>query len=345
MEQAVEELEKREKGKTVIDEELLKSELLTYVDFFDSYKFRNYLALSSKKDYEFYKNIYVQRVLGFDDNILKEMVSDNKFSMDELFSFRNAAERFGDAALLDQVVAKSHIFGDDAIRVEEQIVSNKQQIEKKSKFLADAKKKYDGKDEKDIEQLVYDARELDENMDFGFEEKVMRLYLQQTEKGVKKYNYRYDAWEHLTHSVLAQGRIEDAKAELKNYQDDRSLSLQDSMRFKKELLKFKNDFNEDQKTMQEDKIAALQQLVYEKKVETYSEHNQCADEAAGRLQLINNFKLPDDKNELQLFKLVYAYYNIGYFDEARKAAKVLQEKYPKGSLAPSIVNLVKYMPQ
>ncbi|MBI4930226.1 MAG: hypothetical protein HY841_05650 [Bacteroidetes bacterium] len=344
MEQAVAELEKREKGKAVIDEELMKTELEVYVDFFDSYKFKNALELSSKKDYEFYKNIYTQRVLGFGDELLKGMIADNKFSIEELFTFRNAAERFEDVVTLDKIAAKSKIFGDEAIRVEEEIISNKKGIEKQKKFVTEAKQKFADKNEKEIEQLARDGRELDESMDFSFEESVMRLYLKQNETAKSTY-YRYDAWKHLIISVLAQGKTEEAKAELKNFQNDKILYAQDSMRFKREFVSLKNDFNEKQKIMEEDKQNALQQLVYEKKVETYSDHNQYADEAATRLQLINNYNLPADKNELQLFKLVYAYYNIGYFDEARKTAKFLQDKYPKGSLAPSIESLMKYMPQ
>ena len=344
MEQAVDELEKREKGKAVIDEDLLKTELQVYVDFFENYKFKHLLELSSKKDYEFYKGIYKERVLGFGDEQLKAMVADNKFTMEELFSFRNAAERFDDAVLLDQIALKSKIFGDEAIRIEEEIISNKEQMQKQKEFLNEARKKCDSKEERDVEQLLRSTRELDESMDFVLEEKIMRLYLQQTAKSMKS-NYRYDAWEHLVFSLLGQARVADAKAELKNYQEDHLLASQDSMRFKKQILRFKTEFNEDLKITEEDESTGLQQLVYEKKAETYSEHNQYADEAAARLQLINNYNLPSDKNELQLFKLVYAYYNMGYFDEARKAAKVLQDKYPKGSFGTSVESLVKYMPQ
>jgi hypothetical protein len=298
----------------------------------------------SKKEYEFYKSIYVNRVLGFGDEHLKGMVTDNKFSIDELFTFRNAAERFQDAALLDQITAKAKIFGDESIRIEEAIASNKKDIEKKKEFLTEAKQKYSGKNEKDIAQLVRSARDLDESMDFDLVEKVMRLYLQQSEAS-KKTDNRDDAWEHLVLSELAQGRTEDAKTELKNYQKDPLLYAKDSLLLKKEVYSFKNKFNDALKLAEEDKSAAMQMMIYEKKAEIYSEHSQYADEAATRLHLVNDFNLPDDKNELQLFKLVYAYYNTGYFDEARKSAKVLQEKYPKGSFIQSAESLVKYMPQ
>lgn len=96
--------------------------------------------------------------------------------------------------------------------------------------------------------------------------------------------------------------------------------------------------------MQEYKSLSLQRMVYEKKAETFLEHHQYSDEAATRLDLLNNFKLPPDKSELQYFKLVYAYYNMGYFDEARQAAKVLNEKYSAGTYRESIEALVKYMP-
>ncbi len=344
MEQAVAELEKREKGKAVIDEELLKSELVVYVDYFNNYKFRNALDLMSKKEYEFYKSIYVNRVLGFGDEQLKGMITDNKFSMEELFIFRNAAERFQDAALLDQITAKSKIFGDESIRVEEEIASSKKDMERHKEFLTEAKQKFAGKNEKDIEQLVRSARELNECMVFDLVEKVMRLYLQQSEAS-KKTDNRDDAWEHLILSEIAQGSTEDAKTELKNYQKDPVLYAKDSLLLKKEVYSFKNKFNDALKLAEEDKSAAMQMMIYEKKAEIYSEHNQYADEAATRLELVNNFNLPPDKSELQYFKLVYAYYNTGYFDEARKTAKVLQDKYPKGSFSQSVESLVKYMPQ
>lgn len=344
MEQAVAELDKREKGKIVIDTELMKTELAVYVDFFEGYRFRKVMELISPKEYEFYKTIYTQRVLGFGDDMLKEMIADNKFSLDDLFSFKSAAERFEDVALLDKMAAKARVFGDEAVRIEDQIISVKKKMEQQKEFLTEARQKFEGKNEKDIESLVRSARDLDESPEFAFEEKVMRLYLLQTEKSVKS-GYRHDAWEHLIESILAQARIEDAKAELKNYQADKMLFALDSMRFKRELLNFKNEFNEKLKTAEEDKGVALQLLVYEKKADAYADHSQWADEAATRLQLINNYRLPADKEELQIYKLVIAYQNIGYFDEARKAAKNLQDKYPKGSFTQAIESFVKYMPQ
>lgn len=344
MEQSVAELEKREKGKGVIDKELMKTELEVYVDYFNNYRFRNSLELMSQKEYEFFENLYSARVLDFNDDMLKEMVSENKFSIDELFAFRKAAERFKDIALLDKMGARSKIFGDEALRTEEQIISGKKNIEKQMIFLAEAKKKYSSEEEKGMEQLVRNARELDESMDFIFEEQVMRLYLRQSE-ATKKSAYRQEAWEHLVFSLLAQGKPAEAKTEMLNLQNDPLLNSSDTIRFKKDLYRFRNDFNEKLKLKEEDKSAYLQMIVYEKKAETYGEHSQFAGEAATRMELVNNFSLPADKHELQLYKLLHAYYNIGYFDDSRKTAKILKEKYPSGSYSQAIDGFVKYMPQ
>lgn len=223
MEQSIAELEKREKGKVIIEEKLSIAEMVVYVDYFDNYKFKKELEMMSTKEYDFYKDIFSNRLLDAGDEMLKKMIAEKHFNASELFEFRNAAVRFHDIALLEKISARAAILGDDALRMEETIINNKKEVFERKEFINAAKQKFSGRNEKDIEYLVRDARKLNENMDFVFVEKLMRLYLRQSEEG-KKTSYRHDAWEHLIFSILAQGRIEDAKAELINYQGDPLLS-------------------------------------------------------------------------------------------------------------------------
>jgi hypothetical protein len=40
-----------------------------------------------------------------------------------------------------------------------------------------------------------------------------------------------------------------------------------------------------------------------------------------------------------------SYYNLGYFDNVKKTAAILKEKYPAGSYTESVSSIVSYLPQ
>ncbi|MBI3518131.1 MAG: hypothetical protein HY062_02070 [Bacteroidetes bacterium] len=85
--------------------------------------------------------------------------------------------------------------------------------------------------------------------------------------------------------------------------------------------------------------------VLENYAKIYNENHQYADEVYTRNQLLDLFKLDSDKEQLQLYLLTMSYYNLGYFDNVKKTAGILKEKYPSGSYTESISSIVSYLPQ
>ena len=56
-------------------------------------------------------------------------------------------------------------------------------------------------------------------------------------------------------------------------------------------------------------------------------------------------KLEGEKEQQQLFLLTMSYYNLGYFDNVKKTAALLKEKYPAGSYTESVSSITSYLPQ
>ena len=113
------------------------------------------------------------------------------------------------------------------------------------------------------------------------------------------------------------------------------------------------DINTDLKRIQNDydlyllRIKNLDPMlgVLENYASIYKENFQYIEEAYTRKQLIDLFKLDDDKGALQLFLLSMSYYNLGYFDNVKKTAAQLIEKYPSSNYNESISSIVNFMPR
>jgi hypothetical protein len=84
--------------------------------------------------------------------------------------------------------------------------------------------------------------------------------------------------------------------------------------------------------------------VLENYAKIYKENYQYTEEAYTRKQLIDMFKLADDNGALQLFLLSMSYFNLGYFDNVKKTAVVLKEKYPTSTYNESINSFINFMP-
>ena len=77
----------------------------------------------------------------------------------------------------------------------------------------------------------------------------------------------------------------------------------------------------------------------------YRDNHQYTEEAYTRKQLMDLFKLDAENEPLQLYMLSMSYYNLGYFENVKKTAMQLKEKYPENSYSESVSSLISYMPQ
>ena len=113
------------------------------------------------------------------------------------------------------------------------------------------------------------------------------------------------------------------------------------------------EINQDLKNLQNDYSNYIKNVkdldpmiqVLENYATIYNENHQYGDEVYTRKQLLDLFKLDGDKEQLQLYLLTMSYYNLGYFDNVKKTATLLKEKYPTGSFTESISSITSYLPQ
>ena len=85
--------------------------------------------------------------------------------------------------------------------------------------------------------------------------------------------------------------------------------------------------------------------VLENYASVYKDNYQYIEEASSRKQLISQYNLDEDKGPLQLFLLAMSYYNLGYFENVKKTAAQLKEKYPSNTYNESISSFINFMPR
>jgi chromosome segregation ATPase len=143
--------------------------------------------------------------------------------------------------------------------------------------------------------------------------------------------------------------IEDANKAFENLKS----KADDYKIFQKDYDKKVREINKDFRSLQNDYTSYLKNLkhkdpmcnVLENYASTYNENHQYIDEVYTRKQILELYKLDDDKKSLQLFLLMMSYYNLGNFDNVRKTATLYNELYPTGSYAESVKSIVDFLPK
>jgi len=156
------------------------------------------------------------------------------------------------------------------------------------------------------------------------------------------------AWEIVVASTAKLKSIDEAKKVFDTFKEKENGFKSDAPAYAKTV----KEINLTLKGLQNDYTNYLKVLknndpmigVLENNATIYKENYQYTEEAYTRRQLLDLFKLDQDKRSLQLFLLSMSYYSLGYFDNVRKTAAQLKEQYPSSTYNESLSSIINYMP-
>jgi len=351
MDQAITELEARKNGLASIDASLQIAEFETYIDKFDWMTSRWKLEFMERSTYDKYKAIFIKRILNFGDKQLVAYINGDGDEADDLFEFKDIALHFLDTELLQKISKRAiAVYGatteeeERGFRIEESIERDLEKISKTNELITTAKTQLKDADAAALLKLVKNARNLRKGLDW-------KLLLTISEKFIalqyaeKNAYYLREAWKMRIDALAQMRNLEEATAQLAAYKVVKELNEPDPKKHTKSYRAMRTSLSDAKKSiaiLEEDELILA---IYKARAETYRAHHQFVDEAYTRRAMLDKLKLDEQQGSLQLYMLLTAYSNMGYFDKARAAAKELQRKYPDSSYAQSVVSLVKYMPE
>jgi TolB-like protein len=354
LETAIKELEQRSNGKKGIDTKLSAESLDAYVTYLNKLEWKSNLQFVNEKEYNRYLQLYKSQVLSANPEVIKNWDESIKFN--EFTEFFNVAQNFNDTKTMDDIIAVCKILfteADDQDRtfsLENNLEEFKTKTTEKSEKIKEleniSKKGSKAELEKVIKWLFSNEQYNRPDLLLAICERYTSNYKPSSEDDI---DVSLAAWDGLISLTAKQKSIEEARKHfetLKSKADDYKVNQKDYDKTVREI-------NQDLKNLQNDYSSYLKNVkdldpmiqVLENYATIYNETHQYGDEVYTRKQLLDLFKLDSDKEQLQLYLLTMSYYNLGYFDNVKKTATLLKEKYPTGSFTESISSITSYLPQ
>lgn len=354
LETAIKELEQRSNGKKGIDAKLSAESIDAYVNYINKLEWKSNLQFVNDKEYKRYLQLYKSQVLSATPEIIKNWDESIKFN--EFTEFFNVAQNFNDTKTMEDIVAACKIAfteSDDQDRtfslensLEDFKTKTAEKAEKIKELETVSKKGSKAELEKVIKWLFSNEQYNRPDLLLAICERYITNHKPINEDDME---VSLAAWDGFINNTAKLKSIEEARKQfetLKGKADDYKAA-------QKEYDKTIRELNQDLKNLQNDysnyqkNVKDLDPMVnvLENYAKIYNENHQYSDEVYTRNQLLDLFKLDSDKEQLQLYLLTMSYYNLGYFDNVKKTAALLKEKYPTGSYTESISSIVSYLPQ
>jgi len=354
LETAIKELEQRSNGKKGIDAKLSVESIDAYVNYLNKLEWKSNLQFVNDKEYKRYLQLYKSQVLSATPEVIKNWDESIKFN--EFTEFFNVAQHFNDTKTMEDIVAACKIVfteSDDQDRtfslensLEDFKTKTAEKAEKIKELETISKKGSKTELEKVIKWLFSNEQYNRPDLLLAICERYITNHKPNNEDDME---VSLAAWDGLINNTAKLKSIEDARKQfetLKSKADDYKVN-------QKTYDKTIRELNQDLKNLQNDysnyqkNVRDLDPMVnvLENYAKIYNENHQYTDEVYTRNQLLDLFKLDSDKEQLQLYLLTMSYYNLGYFDNVKKTATLLKEKYPTGSYTESISSIVSYLPQ
>jgi TolB-like protein len=354
LETAIKELEQRSNGKKGIDAKLSAESIDAYVNFINKLEWKSNLQFVNDKEYKHYLQLYKSQVLSATPEVIKNWDESIKFN--EYTEFFNVAQHFNDIKTMEDIVAACKIVfteSDDQDRtfslensLEDFKTKTAEKAEKIKELETISKKGSKAELEKVIKWLFSNEQYNRPDLLLAICERYITNHKPSNEDDME---VSLSAWDGLINHTAKLKNIDEARKQfetLKSKADDYKAT-------QKEYDKTIRELNQDLKNLQNDysnyqkNVRDLDPMVnvLENYAKIYNENHQYTDEVYTRNQLLDLFKLDSDKEQLQLYLLTMSYYNLGYFDNVKKTAALLKEKYPIGSYTESISSIVSYLPQ
>ena len=354
LETAIKELEQRSNGKKGIDAKLSAESIDAYVNYINKLEWKSNLQFVNDKEYKRYLQLYKSQVLSANAEVIKNWDESLKFN--EFTEFFNVAQHFNDTKTMEDIVAACKIVfteSDDQDRtfsLENSLEDFKTKTIEKSEKVKEleniSKKGSKAELEKVIKWLFSNEQYNRPDLLLAICERYITNHKPSNEDDME---VSLSAWDGLINHTAKLKSIDEARKQLETLKS----KADDYKAAQKEYDKTIRELNQDLKNLQNDysnyqkNVRDLDPMVnvLENYAKIYNENHQYTDEVYTRNQLLDLFKLHSDKEQLQLYLLTMSYYNLGYFDNVKKTAALLKEKYPTGSYTESISSIVSYLLQ
>lgn len=354
LETAIKELEQRSNGKKGIDTKLSAESLDAYVNYLNKLEWKSNLQFVNDKEYKRYLQLYKSQVLSSSAEVIKNWDESIKFN--EFTEFFNVAQNFNDTKTMEDIVAVCKTLfaeSDDQDRVfslENSLEDFKTKTAEKSEKIKEletvSKKGSKAELEKVIKWLFSNEQYNRPDLLLAICERYIANHKPSNEDDME---VSLAAWDGLVNNTAklksideARKQFETLKGKADDYKANQKAYDKTIRELNQDLKNLQNDYSNYQKNVRD-----LDPMVnvLENYAKIYNENHQYTDEVYTRNQLLDLFKLDSDKEQLQLYLLTMSYYNLGYFDNVKKTAALLKEKYPTGSYTESISSIVSYLPQ
>lgn len=354
LETAIKELEQRSNGKKGIDAKLSAESIDAYVNYLNKLEWKSNLQFVNDKEYKRYLQLYKSQVLSANADVIKNWDESIKFN--EFTEFFNVARHFNDTKTMEDIVAACKIVfteSDDQDRtfslensLEDFKTKTAEKAEKIKELETISKKGSKAELEKVIKWLFSNEQYNRPDLLLAICERYIANHKPSNEDDME---VSLSAWDGLINHTAKLKSIEEArkqfetlKGKAEEYKVNQKAYDKTIRELNQDLKNLQNDYSNYQKNVKD-----LDPMVnvLENYAKIYNENHQYTDEVYTRNQLLDLFKLDSDKEQLQLYLLTMSYYNLGYFDNVKKTAALLKEKYPTGSYTESISSIVSYLPQ
>ncbi len=351
LEQAIKEIEQFENGKKGLENKLGAETLDAYLNYLNRLRWKSNLQFVSEKEYTFYKQLYKSQVLNVSKEMFVAWTESSKFS--EVTEFFDVAIYFNDLQLMEEIVStcKKLFAGTDD---EERVLSLENKLEDHKTKATENKEKIDeleriaNKGTKEESEKI--IKWLFSNEKYNRPDLLLTIckrYIDNLKTGAADETMM-KAWEGLILNTAKLKSVEEAKKMFETLKE-KSADFTDNKAVYDRSIR---EINLDLKNIENDHTGYLKNLknndpmvgVLENYAKIYHENYQYSEESFTRKQLIDHFKLDDDKVALQLFMLSMSYFNLGYFENVKKTAMMLKEKYPSSTYNESLTSFLNFMP-
>ena len=351
LEQAIKEIEQRENGKIGLENKLGAETLAAYLNYLNKLKWKSNLQFVDEKEYEHYKQLYKSQVLSVSKETMDAWNESSKFS--EFTEFYDVALYFNDINTMDEIVTvskKLFTASDDEERVlslENKLEDYKTQSAENKDKIMELERIADKGTNEELEKII---KWLFSNEKYNRPDLLLKICERYTanNKAGSSNETLMKAWEGRIINTAKLNSVDDAKkivetfkGKAADFKDDNTVYEKSVREINANLKNLENDYNGYLKNFKNNDPMIG---VLENYAKIYKENYQYTEEAYTRKQLIDMFKLADDNGALQLFLLSMSYFNLGYFDNVKKTAVVLKEKYPTSTYNESINSFINFMP-
>ena len=354
LEQAKNELEQQQNGKKGLENKLEAQTLDAYLNYLNKLEWRSNIQFVNEKEYLHYQQLYRSQVLSVSKATLAVWDKASKFS--EFTRFFDIAAHFNDIKTMEEIVnVCKKIFTDAedeerALSLESKLDNYKSKREEQKEKIAQleniAKKGSKSEFEKVIKWLFSNEKYNRPDLLLS----ICSQYVANCKPGNENETaLLLEAWEGLIVNTAKLKSIDEARKSQEIFKGKAADFKENNVAYERafkeintELQSLHNDYNT---YLQSVKNSDHMIDVLENYAIIYKDNYQYTEEAFTRKQLIDFFKLEEDKDALQLFLLSMTYFNLGYFDNVKKTAAQLKAKYPLSIYIESISSIADFMPR